>query len=79
VILAGRCDIFSLSKRGKPYYARFWSEVEQRHTVTRATGATNKAQAGRSAEYAARLKNCSESKRLRLSKTTRGLLHRLQD
>jgi hypothetical protein len=50
VILAGRCDIFSLSKRGKQYYARFWSESEQRYTVARATGATNKAQAGRIAQ-----------------------------
>ena len=50
VILAGRCDIFSLFKCGKQYYARFWSEAEQRYTVTRETGATNKAQAGRIAQ-----------------------------
>lgn len=41
---------FSLFKRGKQYYARFWSETEQKYVATRATGATNKAQAGRIAK-----------------------------
>ena len=41
---------FSLYKRGGQYIARFWSDEQQKYTVSRATGATNKGQAGRIAQ-----------------------------